>query len=161
MVPTKLILIVAVEAVVMQPTNSYIHDLSRYCVCPRHYDRVCGSNGITYSNPCLLTCVKPIINDLTILFGGPCTEVHLSQDETQQEPIDVHILAEELMKHCACDMIHSPVCGNDGYTYANACVVECIKKEKGDLKIIWDGECMLDNIRWKKVFEFVVSLANN
>ena len=34
------------------------------------------------------------------------------------------------------------MCGSDGKTYSNACVLECIKcEEKPDLTVAYQGEC--------------------
>ncbi|XP_071314108.1 probable pancreatic secretory proteinase inhibitor [Trachinotus anak] len=42
--------------------------------CPLNYSPVCGSNGITYSNECLL-CVDRLANnaDILIVKEGPCS----------------------------------------------------------------------------------------
>ena len=42
-------------------------------MCPRNYKPVCGSDGITYSNACVLECTKCKENpDLTVAYQGEC-----------------------------------------------------------------------------------------
>ncbi|KFQ60339.1 Chymotrypsin inhibitor, partial [Pelecanus crispus] len=42
----------------------------------------------------------------------------------------------------ACPLLHLPVCGSDGNTYANECQL-CVQKMKTrqDIQILKDGEC--------------------
>ena len=43
---------------------------------------------------------------------------------------------------CRCPRNYKGVCGSDGKTYSNACVLECIKcEEKPDLTVAYQGEC--------------------
>ena len=41
--------------------------------CPRHLDRVCGSNGKTYGNECVLrsfSCINGL--NIEVVHKGPC-----------------------------------------------------------------------------------------
>ncbi|CAG7835608.1 unnamed protein product [Allacma fusca] len=41
--------------------------------CRRHWDPICGSDGITYSNSCTLNCVRSSCDRaLQIVHGGSC-----------------------------------------------------------------------------------------
>ncbi|NXN59400.1 ICHY inhibitor, partial [Rynchops niger] len=42
----------------------------------------------------------------------------------------------------ACPLLHLPVCGSDGNTYANECQL-CVQqmKTRQDIRILKDGEC--------------------
>lgn len=42
------------------------------CACPRMYDPICGSNGITYGNECTFLCAARKKADLTILKRDAC-----------------------------------------------------------------------------------------
>ena len=42
-------------------------------MCTEQYDPVCGSDGITYENACLLNCTKSCEKpDLTVAYQGEC-----------------------------------------------------------------------------------------
>ncbi|CAH2093170.1 unnamed protein product [Euphydryas editha] len=89
------------------------------CVCTRNLTPVCGSDGKTYNNPCLLNCQRLENKDLQIEKFGPCT-------------------SDDVPKVCFCTYENNPVCGNNGITYPNLCALEC---ENGLVEVAYNGEC--------------------
>ncbi|PIK54375.1 hypothetical protein BSL78_08751 [Apostichopus japonicus] len=75
--------------------------------CSRQYEPVCGSNGQTYSNPCLFKYAQHCDDQtLTRLSMGPCGR-------------------EEVTLDCSariCTNEYAPICGSNGQTYINPCV---------------------------------------
>jgi len=92
--------------------------------CPRFCNRMrietCGSDGMIYSNPCMLK-------------------------DANCRSADKYIFAENDFKPCcaqACPRIREPVCGDNGKTYNNRCELEvenCINRS--DVRIANEGKC--------------------
>ncbi|XP_032584726.1 serine protease inhibitor dipetalogastin-like [Drosophila mojavensis] len=55
---------------------STAEDQSEICACTRNFELVCGSDGITYPNPCELNCSARRAarhgSPLTLVKAGPC-----------------------------------------------------------------------------------------
>ena len=102
-------------------------------ICGRILDRVCGSDGVIYPNPCIL------------------------KFKSCEEGTDVRIVP--CKKDCArmCSRIGLPVCGSDGVTYGNECMFEMAQCEKSNdpenapLTLIGQGPCMAND--WTEVQE--------
>ncbi|XP_067217874.1 ovomucoid-like isoform X2 [Chanodichthys erythropterus] len=98
-------------------------------MCPLNYSPVCGSDGKTYSNECLL-CAAMKTSNTTILIQkqGEC-------DQPQQP--DCKPYPSE-----GCPKIYKPVCGSDGKTYDNECLLcAAIKESNTTILIVKKGEC--------------------
>ncbi|XP_061718665.1 serine protease inhibitor dipetalogastin-like [Cydia pomonella] len=102
------------------------------CTCTRNFEPICGTDGVTYSNMCLLKCAaqnKPLDKKA----DGPCEDVTVKVvEDSKQEPPK---------KSCVCFRNYAPVCGSDGKTYANHCVLGCSSNSNPGLSMAHNGPC--------------------
>lgn len=64
-----------------EPDNSPSRGRSS-CACPRMYDPICGSNGITYGNECTFLCAARKRTDLRIVRRDACDAEFGAWEET-------------------------------------------------------------------------------
>lgn len=94
------------------------------CVCTREKRPQCGSDGVTYSNPCMLRCAATKTG-VTLAYDGACEYV----------PMPVTMLFPHLRSrrsqpnNCICTRNLLPVCGVNGVTYSNECLLSCAGQE--------------------------------
>ena len=86
--------------------------------CPNDYRPVCGVDGQTYKNDCLLA--KAGVNKRAV---GRC----------------------EMSSTCDhCPLENKPVCGMDGFTYLNVCIMTCLGgRLQGEGACVTDDNCAL------------------
>jgi len=89
-------------------------------VCTMQWDPMCGVDGETYGNMCMLDAA-----DVTLDYQGECTaELPINPNADLNEP-------------AFCAEIYTPVCGTDGKTYSNQCFLDLTE----DVTLDYQGEC--------------------
>ncbi|DAZ97336.1 TPA: hypothetical protein N0F65_003700 [Lagenidium giganteum] len=92
---------------------------------------VCGSDGVTYSNDCQLKhaqCANPAI---TKVSDSACPVATPSPTPTPPQWCEPH----------PCTFIYKPVCGSDGATYGNKCMLKQEACKNPRLRLVSEGAC--------------------
>ncbi|CAK1587189.1 unnamed protein product [Parnassius mnemosyne] len=104
------------------------------CTCTREGKPVCGSDGQTYGNLCMLNCAQSFNPSVTLQRVGACDDNPLPSDGASQ----VNVVE---VSSCSCPRDAKYVCGSDGNTYDNTCLLNCAGISNPGLHIQNDGPC--------------------
>ncbi|XP_028410436.1 four-domain proteases inhibitor-like [Dendronephthya gigantea] len=87
--------------------------------------QVCGPDGNTYPNHCVLEETACVFNEGTLIYSeGPC------------DPKCAQV----------CPVNYDPQCGTDGKTYPNPCLLKVsLCKTNGVVRLDYHGACLLPN----------------
>uniref|UniRef100_A0A8C8RZF9 Kazal-like domain-containing protein n=1 Tax=Pelusios castaneus TaxID=367368 RepID=A0A8C8RZF9_9SAUR len=95
-------------------------DGTAYIACPRNLDMVCGTDGISYPNECVL-CAH------NLEHGTNISKKHDGECELEIVPLNCsnygRAITDEGKAVIPCPRILAEVCGTDGVTYDNDCVL--------------------------------------
>ncbi|KAI3387816.1 hypothetical protein SNEBB_009702 [Seison nebaliae] len=100
--------------------------------CPKILSPVCGSNGKSYTNNCILEIAQCENGSITKKHNGLCG----SQVNQATEPV-----TSECNKNCSDNV--RPICGSDGRSYQNKCEFKNAKCRNPSLTKKSDGNCMV------------------
>ncbi|KAG6948197.1 hypothetical protein JG688_00015199 [Phytophthora aleatoria] len=110
--------------------------------CKLTPDHVCGTDEVTYINDCHLLSSKCERPDLEKASHGDCvtsqSDINLNVLEVGVSFIDSPATAEKC--NPMCERVYDPICGSDGITYANLCLLEYAECRNPNVKVFGPGE---------------------
>ncbi|KAI8833368.1 hypothetical protein BC829DRAFT_79621 [Chytridium lagenaria] len=102
--------------------------------CPRDYAPVCASNGKTYGNLCGFANAKQCSAEpLRLIRYGSCNETVIPEPQEGRE--------KNCLPKMQCQQAPEPVCGTDGKTYENQCLLGIATCKDPNVEFAYDGVC--------------------
>ncbi|CAI5733289.1 unnamed protein product [Hyaloperonospora brassicae] len=119
-------LVLAVTAAAIAPSHGQEVDSRCAIRCSFESDPVCGSDGVTYTNQCLLILANcDSVEEVTLASKGACKSA---------KPAAACVTP--------CPKIFAPMCGSDGVTYENGCQLAIAQCESGGtITRASEGQC--------------------
>lgn len=107
-------------------------------VCTKEYRPVCGTDNVTYGNPCLLNYVRCKDPSISQAYEGECNAYDGENGEESQVLTDT---GDSTGCPDVCTLILDPVCGSDGITYSNSCFLAIANCKDPTITQVHDGAC--------------------
>ncbi|KAG7390201.1 hypothetical protein PHYBOEH_007075 [Phytophthora boehmeriae] len=125
-------LVVATVSSKYAPEAGSASDCDRACILI--YDPVCGTDGKTYSNSCVFGVEKCRSQDdsLEIAYEGECSNGFGGSGSGSNV-----VCRQEF----ACLTVYNPVCGSDGQSYGNDCLLKRARCFDPTLTMVHRGDC--------------------
>lgn len=111
--------------------------------CPAVYRPVCGDNGATYGNLCVLrvtSCVKQM--NITKAYNGTCNPCRSVTCKYGARCVGQNGKGICACNH-SCPAVFAPICGDDVKTYGNPCLLNvsrCVGQR--NVTIAYNGKCI-------------------
>ncbi|OWZ18521.1 Kazal-like serine protease inhibitor [Phytophthora megakarya] len=106
-------------------------------ICPKKYEPVCGSDGVTYANDCAFSIAQCRTSSLKLSQVGECAGGSVPSSAEASK-------SGSAAKACpdACIDVYDPVSDENGKTYSNECymrMAKCKQTKENVVDILADG----------------------